>query len=113
MFETSRAGFNLSLDVSAYSLIALANTFRESFNDGASIVALTYLGSTQIVPNYNLMGISKAALEAVVRYLAFDLGIAASASTRFRPAEFDREFATGRRIFEHTRRGSKGRAVAP
>jgi enoyl-[acyl-carrier protein] reductase I len=74
VFETSRAGFNLSLDVSAYSLIALANTFREDFTEGASILALTYLGSTQIVPNYNLMGISKAALEAVVRYLAFDLG---------------------------------------
>jgi enoyl-[acyl-carrier protein] reductase I len=74
VFETSRAGFGLSLDVSAYSLIALVNALRDGLNDGASVMALTYLGSTQIVPNYNLMGISKAALEAVVRYLAFDLG---------------------------------------
>jgi enoyl-[acyl-carrier protein] reductase I len=74
VFDTSRAGFSLALDVSSYSLIALIQALRESFNDGASIMALTYLGATQIVPNYNLMGIAKAALEAVIRYLAFDLG---------------------------------------
>jgi enoyl-[acyl-carrier protein] reductase I len=74
VFETSRGGFSLALDVSSYSLIALVHALRESFNDDASIMALTYLGATQIVPNYNLMGIAKAALEAVVRYLAFDLG---------------------------------------
>jgi len=74
VFETSRPGFSLALDVSAYSLIALVGALRESFNNGASIMALTYLGATQIVPNYNLMGIAKAALEATIRYLAFDLG---------------------------------------
>ncbi len=74
VYETSRGGFSLALDVSSYSLIALASALRDSLNDGASIVALTYLGATQIVPNYNLMGIAKAALEAAVRYLAFDLG---------------------------------------
>jgi enoyl-[acyl-carrier protein] reductase I len=74
VFDTSRSGFSLALDVSSYSLIALVQTLRDSFNDGASIMALTYLGATQIVPNYNLMGIAKAALEASVRYLAFDLG---------------------------------------
>jgi enoyl-[acyl-carrier protein] reductase I len=74
VFETSRAGFSLALDVSAYSLIALVQALRESFNDGASIMALTYLGASRIVPNYNLMGIAKAALEAAVRYLSFDLG---------------------------------------
>ncbi len=74
VFDTSRAGFALALDVSAYSLVALVGALRESFNDGASIMALTYLGASQIVPNYNLMGIAKAALEAAVRYLAFDLG---------------------------------------
>jgi enoyl-[acyl-carrier protein] reductase I len=74
VFETSRPGFALALDVSSYSLIALVQALRESFNDGASIMALTYIGATQIVPNYNLMGIAKAALEASVRYLAFDLG---------------------------------------
>jgi enoyl-[acyl-carrier protein] reductase I len=74
VFDTSRPGFSLALDVSAYSLIALVQALRESFNDGASVMALTYLGAGQIVPNYNLMGIAKAALEAAVRYLAFDLG---------------------------------------
>ncbi len=74
VFDTSRSGFSLALDVSAYSLVALAGALREAFNDGASIMALTYLGATQIVPNYNLMGIAKAALEASVRYLSFDLG---------------------------------------
>ncbi len=74
VFETSRAGFSLALDVTSYSLIALVQALREQFNDGASIMALTYLGATQVVPNYNLMGIAKAALEAAVRYLAFDLG---------------------------------------
>jgi enoyl-[acyl-carrier protein] reductase I len=74
VFDTSRPGFALALDVSAYSLIALVSALRGSFNDGASIMALTYLGATQIVPNYNLMGIAKAALEATIRYVAFDLG---------------------------------------
>jgi enoyl-[acyl-carrier protein] reductase I len=74
VFETTRPGFALALDVSSYSLVALVQALRESFNHGASIMALTYLGATQIVPNYNLMGIAKAALEASVRYLAFDLG---------------------------------------
>jgi enoyl-[acyl-carrier protein] reductase I len=74
VFDTSRSGFGLALDVSAYSLIALVSALRDSFNEGASIMALTYLGATQIVPNYNLMGIAKAALEATIRYIAFDLG---------------------------------------
>ena len=74
VFDTSRGGFSLALDVSSYSLIALVNALRNSFNDRASIMAMTYLGATQIVPNYNLMGIAKAALESTVRYLAFDLG---------------------------------------
>ncbi|HET9095822.1 MAG TPA: enoyl-ACP reductase [Candidatus Baltobacteraceae bacterium] len=74
VYDTTREGFKLSLDVSAYSLLALVNALRERFNDGASIMALTYYGSTAIVPNYNLMGIAKAALEACVRYLAYDLG---------------------------------------
>lgn len=74
VFDTSRPGFAAALDVSSYSLIALVQRLRSCFNDGASIMALTYLGATQIVPNYNLMGIAKAALEASVRYLAFDLG---------------------------------------
>jgi enoyl-[acyl-carrier protein] reductase I len=71
---TTRDGFGLSLDVSAYSLIALVHALEDRLNDGASIMAMTYLGATSIVPNYNVMGIAKAALESAVRYLAFDLG---------------------------------------
>ncbi len=74
VYTTSRDGFSLALDISAFSLIALVNALNENLNDGGSIMALTYLGATQIVPNYNIAGISKAALEATVRYLAFDLG---------------------------------------
>ena len=74
VYTTSRDGFALALDISSYSLIALSNAFVDLFADGASIIALTYLGSTAIVPNYNLAGIAKAALEAIVRYLAYDLG---------------------------------------
>jgi enoyl-[acyl-carrier protein] reductase I len=74
VYTTSRDGFANSLDISAYSLIALTAALRESFNDGASIMALSYLGGTAIVPNYNLAGIAKAALESIVRYLAYDLG---------------------------------------
>ena len=74
VYDTTRKGFSLSLDVSAYSLIALVSSLRDTLNDNASIMALTYLGATQIVPNYNLMGIAKAALESSVRYLAYDLG---------------------------------------
>jgi enoyl-[acyl-carrier protein] reductase I len=74
VYDTTRDGFKLSLDVSAYSLIALVQTLREQLNDNASIMTLTYFGSTTIVPNYNLMGIAKAALESSMRYLAYDLG---------------------------------------
>ena len=74
--QTSRAGFALTLDVSAYSLIALARgavPLMES-RGGGSILTLTYLGSERVFQNYNVMGVAKAALEASVRYLAADLG---------------------------------------
>jgi len=74
VYDTSRAGFALSLDISSYSLIALVRGLRENLRDGASVMALTYYGATAIVPNYNLAGIAKAALESIVRYLAYDLG---------------------------------------
>jgi enoyl-[acyl-carrier protein] reductase I len=72
--ETSRAGFALALDVSAFSLVAAARHLAPVLNAGAGIVTLTYLGSTRVMPNYNVMGVAKAALEASVRYLASDLG---------------------------------------
>lgn len=72
--KTSREGFRLALDVSAYSLIAVAGRAQELMTDGGSILTLTYLGSQRAIPNYNVMGVAKAALESSVRYLAADLG---------------------------------------
>jgi enoyl-[acyl-carrier protein] reductase I len=73
--DTSREAFRTALDVSAYSLVALARALLPAMRDRqASIVALTYLGSERVVPRYNVMGVAKAALEASVRYLAADLG---------------------------------------
>jgi len=74
VYDTSRSGFALALDISSYSLIGLVSALRDQLRDRASIMALTYYGGTAIVPNYNLAGIAKAALESIVRYLAFDLG---------------------------------------
>jgi enoyl-[acyl-carrier protein] reductase I len=74
VYDTRREGFKTALDISSYSLIALVQGLREDLSDNASIMALTYLGATAIVPNYNVAGIAKAALESIVRYLAFDLG---------------------------------------
>jgi enoyl-[acyl-carrier protein] reductase I len=72
--ETSRDGFKLALEVSAYSLVAVSNALAPLMTDGGSIITLTYLGSQRVVTNYNVMGVAKAALEAEVRYLASELG---------------------------------------
>jgi enoyl-[acyl-carrier protein] reductase I len=71
---TSREGFKMALDISAYSLVALARRAAALMEGGGSIVALTYLGSGMVVPGYNVMGVAKAALESSIRYLAHDLG---------------------------------------
>jgi enoyl-[acyl-carrier protein] reductase I len=72
--ETSRDGFRLAMDVSVYSLLAVCHAARALFNPGAAVVAMTYFGGEKAVPGYNVMGICKAALDASVKYLAFDLG---------------------------------------
>ena len=72
--DTSREGFALALDISAYSLVAMARAARPLMSDGGSILTLTYYGAEKVVANYNVMGVAKAALEASVRYLAADLG---------------------------------------
>jgi enoyl-[acyl-carrier protein] reductase I len=72
--ETSRDGFALAMDVSTYSLVALARGARQYLGAGSSVLTLTYYGSEKVVANYNVMGVAKAALEATVRYLAADLG---------------------------------------
>jgi enoyl-[acyl-carrier protein] reductase I len=72
--NTSREGFATALDVSAYSLVALARAAIPLMHEGSSILTLSYYGAEKVVANYNVMGVAKAALEACVRYLAADLG---------------------------------------
>ena len=72
--ETSRDGFALAHNVSAYSLVSVARVAAPHMTEGGAIITLTYLGATRVVANYNVMGVAKAALEATVRYLASELG---------------------------------------
>ncbi len=72
--ETSRAGFALAHEVSAYSLVAVARATAPQMTEGGSLTTLTYLGSTRVVTNYNVMGAAKASLESTTRYLASELG---------------------------------------
>ena len=72
--NTSRQAFQVAHDVSAYSLVALSRAAAPLMTNGGSIVAMSYYGAVKVVPHYNVMGVAKAALEASVRYLAYDLG---------------------------------------
>jgi enoyl-[acyl-carrier protein] reductase I len=72
--NTSRAGFQKAMDVSVYSMVALAQAAQPLMRAGGSMITLTYYGAEKVVPHYNVMGVAKAALEATVRYLAYDLG---------------------------------------
>lgn len=72
--DTSRAGFSMACDISAFSLIGLCQHLKPLMNENAKVLAMTYHGSVAVVPGYNVMGVAKAALEASSRYLADDLG---------------------------------------
>lgn len=72
--DTTPANFALTMNISVYSLTAVAKRAEALMTDGGSILTLTYYGAEKYVPNYNVMGVAKAALEASVRYLATDLG---------------------------------------
>ncbi len=72
--KTSREGFRMAHDISAYSLVAVANALTPLMTRGGSIMTLSYLGAVRVLPNYNVMGVAKAALESSVRYLAYELG---------------------------------------
>jgi enoyl-[acyl-carrier protein] reductase I len=72
--STPREVYKQAVDISAYSLLALTRAALPLMPDGGSVIALTYLGATQVIPGYNVMGVAKAALESTARYLAFDLG---------------------------------------
>src|SRR6185437_2768109 len=72
--NTSREGFRVAHDISAYSLVAVARAAAPLMTEGGSIVTMSYYGAEKVVPKYNVMGVAKAALEATVSYLANDLG---------------------------------------
>jgi enoyl-[acyl-carrier protein] reductase I len=73
-YEVSRADWATAMDISAYSLVAMAQRAQPLMNEGGSLLALSYLAAERVVPHYNMMGVAKAALEASVRFLAYDLG---------------------------------------
>ena len=72
--DTSRSGFAMALDISAFSLVALTKAALPLMSEGSSVLTMTYYGAEKAVPHYNVMGVAKAALEASVRYLAADVG---------------------------------------
>lgn len=72
--DTSREGFKVALETSAYTFVAMAKGLEPILNEDASLITMTYLGSQRVLPGYNVMGVAKAALEAATRYLAYDLG---------------------------------------
>ena len=72
--DTTRAGFNLALEVSAYSLTAMCHAFAPLLREEGSVMTMSYYGAEKVITNYNVMGVAKAALEASVRYLSYDLG---------------------------------------
>ncbi|WP_040537661.1 enoyl-ACP reductase FabI [Lentilactobacillus parafarraginis] len=74
LVNTTRDGYDLAQNISAYSLIAVSRYAKPFLTNPGSILTLTYFGSTRAIPNYNMMGVAKAALESSVRYLASDLG---------------------------------------
>lgn len=72
--DTSRAGYTTALDISAFSMVAICKAFEPVINDNGSVMTLTYYGADKWIANYNVMGVAKAALQAGVQYLAYDLG---------------------------------------
>lgn len=72
--DTSREGFKMACDISAFSLVGLCHHLKENMNENGSVMAMTYHGSTKVLEGYNVMGVAKAALEASSRYLASDMG---------------------------------------
>ncbi|UCE00598.1 MAG: enoyl-ACP reductase [Chloroflexota bacterium] len=73
-YNTSRAGFHLAMDISVFSFTALAKAFQPHFRTGGALLTMTAYGSEKVSPQYNIMGVAKAALESSVRYLAYDFG---------------------------------------
>ena len=74
VYDCSREGFKMAMDISAYSLLALVKRARGMMNPGGSVLALTYLGGEKVIPGYNVMGLCKSALESAVEYVANEVG---------------------------------------
>lgn len=72
--HTSRKGYLMACDISAFSLVGIVDSLQDIMNDNGSVISMTYYGSQKVIKNYNVMGVAKAALEASNRYLAYDLG---------------------------------------
>ncbi|MGC8717357.1 MAG: enoyl-ACP reductase FabI [bacterium] len=72
--ETPREAFRVALEISVYSFVAMSRIFSSIINPGGCIITLTYFGSEKVIPNYNVMGVAKSALESSVRYIAYELG---------------------------------------
>jgi enoyl-[acyl-carrier protein] reductase I len=110
-YETSRDGYLLAQEVSAYSLVAVARAILPLMTEGGSIMTLSYLGAVRVVENYNVMGVAKAALEASVRYLASDLGPSAIRVNAISAGPIKTTSARGVRDFSKLMEGVP--AVAP
>ncbi len=72
--QTSKSGFLKAIEISAFSFVDISNRLNELLSENASLITMTYHGSTQVIPGYNVMGVAKAALESSMKYLAYDLG---------------------------------------
>ena len=111
--ETSRSGFLLAQDVSAYSLVAVARAVAPVMTEGGSLSTLTYLGSTRVVTNYNVMGVAKASLEAAVRYLASEMGESRIRVNAISAGPDQDGVGAGHQgFFDHSGHDSDARAVA-
>jgi enoyl-[acyl-carrier protein] reductase I len=127
-YEVSREDWTTAMDVSAYSLVAMARRAQPLMQEGGSMVAMSYLAAERVVPHYNMMGVAKAALEASVRFLAYDLGaqgvrvnaisagplrtVAARSISGFRRHVRGRGQALDAQAQHHSGRGRRGCVVA-
>ena len=112
--NTTREGFRVAMDVSVYSLIAVARAAAPLMEDGGSIITMTYYASEKVVPRYNVMAVAKAGLECSVRYLAYELGKEEnSGECHLRRANQDARRARHRWLRRHAQRPRRARSTRP
>lgn len=108
--QTSREGFRLAMDTSVYSFVAAAQKLEPILSDGASLITISYMGSERVIPGYNVMGVAKAALEASVRYMAYDLGERGIRVNAISPGPINTLAARGIRNFQSMMEYARERA---